>query len=202
MEPVLGKVTLEARDFRQASLKLRLWLLVVPVIFLAPMLTTGDSGWVSVVIFIAVMIGLVLAVLVLHRVGISAALSNKRPEELCLEYRFEQDSFRISSGVGTNDLRYEALHGVTETASAFILNTGGVAIVVPKRAFPEADLARLRERLLQVPVRRRPIAKWLLLVLLGWLALIAIFLTIWQVLTPESSTEREPAGPAEPAAEP
>lgn len=112
-------------------------------------------------------------------------------------FRFDDFGFSASSSLRQHRLAWSALARWVETPEAFaIYPTPRTLLVVPKRAFNAADVARVSQ-LLRSRVIGKPAApetrRLLTRVLLAWLALIVAFGAIWLLLNDAPKTEPDPA---------
>lgn len=115
-------------------------------------------------------------------------------------FRFDDFGFSASSSLRQHRLAWSALARYVESPEAFaIYTTPRTLLVVPKRAFGAADVARVSD-LLRARVTAKPASPpagraVLKRMLLLWLALIIAFLAIWLLL----NEEPRPGAPATPA---
>jgi uncharacterized membrane protein len=199
-DAIRGQLTLTDEDVQraireQAGLKWWHLGLVLPVILLMgwPAFKGWDSEnpFVSVVpmLFFVVLMGFLLRVR-FRTVG-KQVMENKTEAERQLSFHFDASGYRITTPVSTASGQWSSVHRTQESASTFfIYPASNLFQVVPKRALAEPDVPRLRA-LLAEHVQPRPTkytgtarAKKALLL---WVALIFMFLLIWQFLGGEGS---------------
>ncbi len=100
-----------------------------------------------------------------------------------VEYLFDGEAFQVKAPGRDSRAEWATLRGHVEVKGAFLIYMSPqIFVLVPKRAFTAADQARLGAELrARVPPYRAPGggAKKLLLL---WLALVLVFLGIWQLL--------------------
>jgi hypothetical protein len=192
MDVVEGTLRLSAEDLdrgaaempERASQRLRLRLYGVGTLLFGLIVGAVSGGPFAVrALWIALGLGLlVYAQLKRPNQGTSqiAAMSDEERE---VSYRFDADGVRITTPVTDVSLRYAALQRQVEGQSAFLLYVKRrVAQIIPKRAFDQAQLERIRGWLrLSVPARRRP--KLPRVALLG-VVLVVLCLVVWQWLAP------------------
>jgi hypothetical protein len=98
-------------------------------------------------------------------------------------YRFDGEGGTIRASGTSSSFAYRIVSRVRETSTTLLLTLGaGSTSIVPKRAFSDSDLERLRQ-LLATHVKpekaggRKPIK-----LIAIWVALIVVFLVVWQLL--------------------
>ena len=104
-------------------------------------------------------------------------------------FRFDDYGFASESSMRQHRLAWAVLVRVPETAQAFLVyTTPGTVLIVPKRAFADAEVARLRrwlpERITPTPLQKAGLfgARSTQRTLLLWVLLVVAFLAIWQFL--------------------
>lgn len=99
-------------------------------------------------------------------------------------YRFDAQGVTIRASGQTTSFAYRLLSRFRETAATFLLKRdGGLTTIVPKRAFADAEVSRLRA-LLSAEVKHEPgrgLGRAGKLVVL-WVALVFAFVVMWQFL--------------------
>jgi len=100
-----------------------------------------------------------------------------------VEYFFDGQGYQTRAPGREGRAEWGTLHAFAETPAAFLLYVSPhIFHLVPKRAFPEADQARLSAEL---RARVKPLAKspsGLKKTLVLWIVLIVAYLVIWQLL--------------------
>jgi len=100
-----------------------------------------------------------------------------------IEYAFDDEVFRIQNSASNLEHRYDALQGLIVSRQCFLLYTAPQLMqVVPRRAFTDADSTEL-ERRLRAKVKPMSKHRPALRVVGLWLALIALFFVIFQLLS-------------------
>jgi hypothetical protein len=200
VEAIRGQLTLTDEDVQraireQAGLKWWHAALVLPPILVVgwPAFKAGNSDnlFVSVVptLFFVGFIGFTLRAR-FRTVG-KQVMENKTEAERELSFHFDASGYRITTPVSTASGQWSGVHRTQESASTFLIYpASNLFQIVPKRAFAEPDVSRLRA-LLAEHVQPRPTrytgtarAKKALLL---WVVLIIMFLFIWQFLGGEGS---------------
>jgi hypothetical protein len=97
-------------------------------------------------------------------------------------YRFDEQGLSVDSDLRKVQLAWPALPNHLETPKSFVVYTSSQTIfVIPKRAFDNASLPRLRQLLqARLPLRRE--RNRALIRLMIWVVALALFLSIWHVL--------------------
>jgi hypothetical protein len=122
-------------------------------------------------------------------------------------FRFDDYGFTSESSLRQHRLAWAGLARSLETPQAFVVyTTPGTVLIVPKRAFADADVVRvsalLRERISPVPVQKvgffGTASAWRTLLI--WVVVLVTFLSIWQFLD-EGAPPRRDRAPRESAAE-
>jgi hypothetical protein len=102
---------------------------------------------------------------------------------MAIEYFFDGQGYQTRTPGREGRAEWGTLHGFAETPAAFLLYVSPhIFHLVPKRAFPEADQARLSAEL---RARVKPLGKGpsgLKKALVLWVVLIVAYLAIWQFL--------------------
>jgi hypothetical protein len=99
-------------------------------------------------------------------------------------YRFDAEGGTIRASGSTTTFAYRVLTRVRESPTTLFLTVGtATTSIVPKRAFSPDDLARLQQ-LLAANVKTEKLAgsRKTLKIVLVWLALVFVFVVVWQVL--------------------
>ena len=189
--PICGEAQLTADDFKAV------WVLVPQIrrmiAWLAALVVLGpiflwlrtDGG--SPLILGAIPICLIAGVFGVYRGRArwaEGAVSSSRGQPV--HYRFDAEAFQVKAPGRDSRAEWATLRGQLELDSAFLIYMSPqLFVLVPKRAFTDADRARLSAELrARVPVYKAPGggAKRPLLL---WLALILAFVGIWLFLNPK-----------------
>jgi hypothetical protein len=198
MEPILGTLELEERDFREAIVELS-WILrarvgvgVVLAFTFGTLALLGHTSWQQLVepmVVSALLLGtLIGSPYVRARQSLVAVAlgGDKRAS-----YRFDDDGVTQRTAGATSTTAYRSLSGYRETKTAFLLFPApGVAHIVPKRAFSPADASRVAALLAANVKLQRPRRVGRLVVL--WFAAVLAALVIWQFLSNTSVTPPAP----------
>ena len=112
-------------------------------------------------------------------------------------FRFDDYGFSSESKLRQHRLAWASLSRARETPAAFLVyTTPRTILIVPKRAFPEAHVARLG-RWLSERITAKPLPPTGGLggrgVLLLWVVLIVTFLSIWHFLSDDGPPHRQRA---------
>jgi hypothetical protein len=125
-------------------------------------------------------------------------MSNKTAQERDITWEFDEVGYRVSTPGSEGRGAWGTVHRTMEGEKTFFLYpSSNIYQLIPKRAFRDEDLPRIRE-LFRTRVTPRPIRNnaWRVLVL--WVVFIGAFLAVWQFLesppsqsTPEQSDQGE-----------
>jgi hypothetical protein len=97
-------------------------------------------------------------------------------------YRFDEQGLSVDSDLRKVQLAWPALPNHLETPKSFVVYSSSQTIfVIPKRAFDDVSLPRLRQ-LLQARVPRQREPNRALVRLAIWVVALVLFLSIWHVL--------------------
>ena len=100
---------------------------------------------------------------------------------VAVEYLFDDYGYQVKTPWGESRLAWEAVHAQRVSKEAFLIYmTPQLLLVVPKRAFSEADQVRLGKQL-EARVPRLERGRGLLRVVGLWVMLVFAFLVIWMV---------------------
>jgi hypothetical protein len=187
--PIRGEAQLTADDFKAVWVavpqvrRMIAWFVVLVV--LVPTFLWLRAGGREPLILGAIPICLLAVVYGVYRGRArwaEGALSGSQGKPV--EYLFDAEAFQVKAPGRDSRAEWATLRGHLEVGSAFLIYMSPqIFVLVPKRAFTDADQARLHTELrARVPLHRAPggSAKKLLLL---WLALILVFLGIWQLLS-------------------
>jgi hypothetical protein len=189
--PILGEVAITEADFvrgvRESNAIFRMvWIALLAFgVFLANALWMGGAelfgqvlpSLIGFAVFNAVLLVTPrLAARKLHR-----ALTNSGDSNIF--YRFDADGVTLRTPGSTSSVAWRAFARWREGKSAFLLYPSpAVFWIVPKRAFASGDVERVRALLAaRVPPQRRLITPFRVFAI--WLALIVMFIVLYQLLT-------------------
>jgi hypothetical protein len=99
-------------------------------------------------------------------------------------YRFDAEGGTIRASGSTTTFAYRVVTRVRESPATIFLTVGaGSTSLVPKRAFSPEDLGRLQQSLAaNVKTEQLPGSRNVLKIVLVWIALVFVFVVVWQVL--------------------
>lgn len=121
-----------------------------------------------------------------------------RLDEGDVSFRFDDEGMSMHAPGSTSSTAYHAIPGWREAETAFLITCGpNAASIVPKRAFADSDLERVRALLAaNVKVAPLPGRKGVRRTFIVWVALIFAFLVVWHLFNEPVSRpyRREPAG--------
>jgi hypothetical protein len=102
-----------------------------------------------------------------------------------LDFRVDAQGLSVNSALRRAQLAWPAISGYAESQSAFIVYTSPQTVfVIPKRAFEDTDLGRVRQLFSERLPPRRGASRPFLRLALGGILVVA-FLAIWQMLSLE-----------------
>lgn len=187
---VTGSLELEERDLRAAVVDLsglfraRLAIaLIIAASYGSLMVMGGGNGWgqnVQLIVFGVLFVGFL---------WVSPALSARRLLRAIAKggdrhasYRFDAEGVTIRTAGTTSSIAYRSLVESREGKTALLLYVApNVANIVPKRAFSDEDLPRVRLWLAEnVKAKRVRSTNRLILV---WIVALFMFMVIWQFLS-------------------
>jgi hypothetical protein len=212
---IVGETEVGAADLAQALQRMqgksRPWL--VPVLMVAAMLafvTLSPSRITSETLLSFVLPVSIVAILMTYfqvagrRAWVKQALANVGGPTT---YRFDDFGFSSESKLRQHRLAWAALARTVDTPESFLIyTTPQTVLIVPKRAFADADVVTLGQWLPQ-RVKQQPVAKGGLTgrvsgrgTLLMWVVLLVTFLSIWHFLSIDEAPSRRQRHPQESAA--
>lgn len=145
-----------------------------------------------------ILVGLFVAFLYLAP-RFSARQALKRAGDGEVTYRFDDEGVTIHAPGAITTFAYRRLIKVREGSTAFLVYLNPfIANIVPKRAFPPADVDRVRA-LLAGHSRLAPLRTFPWKMVFSWLLLILMFFFVWQFLQPDPRPPARRAVPAAPA---
>jgi hypothetical protein len=188
---IVGSVVLDENDVRRA-------LELTPRIRAFIILIAAAGTLVSVAMPPHIPVGLVFfALLPLAQNGrkraASTVLQGLGSRELDVTFEFTPTELNIVRPAGSSRSEWSLYRHFTEVPTAFLIYTNALVFqIVPKRAFAEADIPRLRSLLAaRLTPPPRPTGGWKRIVIL-WLILISLFVAIWQVIGKDAVRPRAP----------
>jgi YcxB-like protein len=192
---VVGHVVMEVSDVERAlaetgSLGLRrllLWPVLLAAFFLISLLTNSDSSWeprrtiVPVVLGVSFWVGLLLYA---RKSGARKTLEGKTERDRSITFELDPAGYSISTPTSSSRSDWSNLHRYHEGKSAFLLYLNPtVHQILPKRAFSDDDVAKVRA-LLAAHVTQRPAGRSRrTAMILLWAVLVIVFLAIWQFVS-------------------
>lgn len=186
--PIRGEAQLTADDFKAVWVAVpavrRMIVWFVALVVLGPTFLWWRADGRNPLILGAIPICLVAVAVGVYRGRArwaEAALGGSQGQPI--QYLFDAEAFQVKAPGRDSRAEWATLRGHLEVDHAFMLYMSPqLFVLVPKRAFTDADQARLRSELTaRVPLQKAPSgAKKMLLM---WLALILAYLGIWQFLS-------------------
>jgi hypothetical protein len=194
--PIEGAARVTEADFLEASAHvpafrwIRTYGRLLPVMWLvvAGMATMGTTHWSDVVLPLVVSgsFTLGLSFLLLRLVPRSWAKRASADTGLSkIDFRLDAQGLSVDSALRRAQLAWPALSGYAESPSVFIVYTSPQTVfVIPKRAFDDAELGRVRQLFSERLPPRSPSSRLFKRLALGGIVMVA-FLTIWHMLSLE-----------------
>jgi hypothetical protein len=190
---VIGHVVMEVSDVERALSeagplglrRLLLWPVLLGAWFLISVLTNSDAWhpWtniVPIVLLVSFWVGLLLYV---RKRTARKTLEGKSERDRTVALELDPAGYSISTPSSSSNAEWSTLHRYHEGKSAFLFYVNPtVHQIVPKRAFRDEDVAKVRA-LLAAHVTQKPAGRSATKMILLWAFLIVVFLAIWQYLS-------------------
>jgi hypothetical protein len=207
--PVVATIALTAQDLESAAVDVS-WVFRVRKLLLALFVLMVFVTWRGMVHpslgvlvpQLLVGVGYVAFLFVAPRLAARRQLRvMARAGDTNVTYRFDDEGITIRSAGATSTLAYRRLVKVVQGRTALLLyTTDQVANLVPLRAFSADELARLRA-FLPAEAKPKKFRSATRLVIL-WVALVLVFLVIWQLMSAQAPPKPAPSPAVDPAARP
>jgi hypothetical protein len=183
---VVGHVFLELKDVQQAladapGARRRFFTIGATVLFLCVVvpLTNREAAAGSFFAGVVMAGALVYMQLFQRRKVAERILAGRGERELAVDYEFSPAGLGISTAASKSVSEWSAYHHATEIPTAFLVYPNPTVFqIVPKRAFAEADLPRLRE-LFAAHLKGKPPTNPLVRTVVLWAVLVILFLAFW-----------------------
>lgn len=200
---IVGQTDVGEADLKQAQARLpgnrRPWLtpvLMVAFMLLYVALTPSAITTHTLLVFVLPVsfaaIGITYFQIAGKRAWVKQALANVGGPTT---YRFDDFGFSSESKLRQHRLAWAALARTVETPEAFLIyTTPQTLLIIPKRAFSDADVMALRS-LLPERVKQQPLATGRIsgrFTLLVWVVVLVMFLSIWHFLSIDDAPSRRP----------